>query len=163
MKKIELFAVLLGGVLLMTGCVEQGSKVEEPSSAVIASAKKTTQDEVRRVAEMAPGALIERLDQSPTGSLVSCSGGRQWAGHATLMLGPDAEAASVIDDIESTAAQRTWTASRDTSGGGKSRLTLRSDIDVTILIRPEEGPSVNMASFSECFTLPDDFVPARSY
>ncbi|MCY1694849.1 hypothetical protein [Curtobacterium sp. SL109] len=149
--------------LLLNGCARSDQPQLETPSETIEKAKSATQDGVVQVADLAPDTLVQGLDQSPTGSLVSCRDGKQWAGHATVTLRRSANAAAVIDGIEDSISDTEWIASRDTTGQGKSRLTLRSNSGLSLLIRPDGGASINIASFSDCFALPSDFVPARSY
>jgi hypothetical protein len=163
MRLLTALVVLVGGTVAMTGCAQHQPNHAESPSVTIATAKRTTQDEVQRVLDLAPTALVDGLDQSGTGSLVSCAEGKQWAGHATIALQPGADAAEVIDGIQDAAEGEGWKASRDTTGQGKSRLTLHTDAGVSLLIRPDAAASVNIASFSKCFAVPDNFIPARSY
>jgi hypothetical protein len=158
-----LIGVVAGAALLLNGCARSDQPQMETPSATITKAKSATQDGVVQVVDMAGDDLVQGLDQSPTGSLVSCRDGKQWAGHATVTLRRGANAAAIIDGIEDSISDTEWSASRDKTGQGMSRLTLRSNSGLSLLIRPDGRASINIASFSDCFALPSDFVPARSY
>ena len=149
--------------LLLNRCARSDRPQMTTPAETITKAKSATQVGVVQVVDLAADDLVQRLDQSPTGSLVSCRDGKQWAGHATVMLRRGADAAAVVDGIEDSVSDTDWSASRDKTGQARSRLTLRSNAGLSLLIRPDGGASINIASFSDCFALPSDFVPARSY
>lgn len=163
MKKL-MTSILIGVVLMTTGCTSHQSKRDETPEDRILAAKHVTQRDERSAVALADTEDVKSYDQMATGSLVACSGGQQWAGHTSINLANGVEASRVIDSIRRAASSDGWKTERDENAVGGPRLTLTTDGGVSLLISPrDEGATLQINSFSKCIPLPDDFVPEYSY
>lgn len=151
-------------LLATTGCSMTNSDLPNDPVARIEAAKAASQSAETRVAGFVPTEDIAEESQTSTGSLLSCSSGKQWSGNTTLKLVNREDADHLVDLIATKAKDDGFDVERDISRAGTPRATLSDSSGVSMLVGVwNDGTVVNIDSFSMCFALPDDFVPDPSY
>ncbi|OII35233.1 hypothetical protein BIU98_04740 [Curtobacterium sp. MMLR14_010] len=126
--------------------------------------KSQVQEAEMKAAELVP--VDDRIDieQADKGTLLSCSGGRQWSGSTTIQLKNPANGEQVVDRLGKVAADQGFTVTRSTTPDGAARLRLIDGHGTTVYASTwVDGRSIEVNSFSECFPLPKGFRPDRSY
>ena len=130
-------------------------------------AKAIAQEGERDIVALIPDDLIISVDQRPTGSLLSCTGERnyQWAGGTTVTVIPDTDLDAIVNDIEAHLVDGvTWTSTRTRDVDGSPELNLSSRSAGGYLVAGWIGRDlVQIYSFSPCFHLPDDMTPHGAY
>ncbi|MFT3797002.1 hypothetical protein [Microbacterium sp.] len=161
MTWLRVVRVVVGGVLAvaLVGCAADKPEVADVT---IMEAKAMTQAVELEVARRVPAELVASIDQSPTGSLLSCEGERNynWAGGITVYLTEGADLDAAIQGFTDANADG-WTIERETSAAGNPRFAIRSPDGVFILADAyaDHPVSLEASSFSPCFHLPDDESP----
>jgi hypothetical protein len=158
-------AVLLGLTLIIgiTGCAMKSDLPTNPTERILV-VKSHAQNAEMKTAELVPVDDRTDIKQADKGTLLSCSGGRQWSGNTTIQLKNPANGEQVVEQLGKVAPDHGFTVTRSTTPDGAARLRLIDEHGTTVYASLwVDGKSVEVNSFSECFTLPDDFRPERSY
>jgi hypothetical protein len=157
--------ILLGLALMigMTGCAMNSDLPSDPKDRIL-FVKTQAQEAENKAARLIPDTARTDVKQIDEGTLLSCSGGRQWSGNIKVQLSDPSTGASVLDDLGREASEHGFTVSRNTTADGAPRLRLVDEHGTTLLAAVwVDGKSIDFDSFSKCFSLPDDFVPHGSY
>jgi hypothetical protein len=126
--------------------------------------KAQAQAAEKKAAGLIPESARTDVKQIEDGTLLSCSGGRQWSGNIKVQLSDPTAGASVLDGLGREASEHGFKVSRNTTADGAPRLRLVDEHGTTLLAAVwVDGKSIDFDSFSDCFPLPDDFVPHGSY
>ncbi|WP_148286262.1 hypothetical protein [Curtobacterium sp. B8] len=164
--KRTLTAVLTIGVLVsLIGC-SGGSEPIASASADrrIALEKENTQAFVNSIYSAVPRDLIAAKRQMPSGSLVSCASGDQWAGHGEMKIADGKTVRQVFDALRSSGSFQDWRLELDTNGEGEPRLSfLGAEGSAVLLSSFDDGTKLQVNSFSRCMVFADDFIPGGSY
>ncbi|CAN7344222.1 hypothetical protein LJR045_001968 [Microbacterium sp. LjRoot45] len=143
--------------LALTAC-GTGVTVEDPDLTLY-GAKAIAQEGETEVIAAIPEHIVRSVDQRPTGSLLSCTGERnyQWAGGTTVHVAPDTDLEAVIDDVaHAYSEQPEWEVTREAATDGAPLVTLYRVTTGGYLVSGEEDRStIEIYSFSPCFHLPD--------
>lgn len=129
-------------------------------------AKADTQAMELEIASLIPAERVISVDQKPTGVLLSCDEiQHQWAGGSTVYLAPDTNVENLVKDMEARMAEDDRFDSRNWIGPtGIYNVQLMSAKSAEGYIFSEGEPgTVDINSFSECFTLPEDVYPGGKF
>ncbi|WEK14903.1 MAG: hypothetical protein P0Y48_06855 [Candidatus Microbacterium phytovorans] len=130
-------------------------------------AKAIAQEGERDIVALIPDDLIVSVDQRPTGSLMSCTGERnyQWSGGTTVTLVGGTNRRLIIDEVVSAYERMDGWSTRDTSdAAGYAQVTIQRPLSGGYLLSAwNDSADINVYSFSPCFHLPDDMTPHGSY
>ncbi|WEK14902.1 MAG: hypothetical protein P0Y48_06850 [Candidatus Microbacterium phytovorans] len=158
-------SLVLALTLALTAC-GTGVTVADPDL-TLHGAKAIAQEGERDIVALIPDELIISVDQRPTGSLLSCTGQRnyQWAGGTTVTVIPDTDLDAIVDDIaHAYKAKEPWTVTRRTESAGYPKYLISHPHAASYVVSAWTDPDqVNIYSFSPCFHLPDDMTPHGSY
>lgn len=164
--KRELTAVLTIGVLMaLVGCTGNGEPISSASADhQIALEKENTQAFVTSIYSAVPRELLASENQMPSGSLVSCASGDQWAGHGEMTIAEGKTVRQVFDALRSSRSFQDWRLELDINGGGEPRLSfLGAEGSAVLLSSFHDGTKLQVNSFSRCMIFADDFIPGGSY
>ncbi|WP_267424842.1 MULTISPECIES: hypothetical protein [unclassified Curtobacterium] len=126
--------------------------------------KSQAQAAEMQTAELVPRDVRADIRQAEKGTLLSCSGGRQWSGNTTIQLKNPVNGEQVVEQLGKVASDHGFTVTRSTTPDGAARLRLIDEHGTTVYASLwVDGTSIEVNSFSECFPLPEDFRPERSY
>ncbi|MBF4591618.1 hypothetical protein [Curtobacterium sp. VKM Ac-1395] len=158
-------AVLLGLTLIigLDGCAMKSDLPTNPDERILV-VKSLAQDAEMKTAELVP--VDDRTDfkQADKGTLLSCSGGRQWSGNSTIQLENPANGEQVMEQLGKVAPDHGFTVTRSTTHDGAARLRLIDVHGTTVYASTwVDGRSIEVNSCSRCFPLPNYFHPERSY
>ncbi|TQK18877.1 hypothetical protein FBY40_1366 [Microbacterium sp. SLBN-154] len=110
--------------------------------------------------------VIEDLDSPQTASLLPCDDGKTytWPGASAVVISPDTDTASLIDDIAAEWADRPgWTQRTSALGGGGAALDLFRVDGLTLGIAAlEDNTQLMISGFSACFAM-SDHDPLQRY
>jgi hypothetical protein len=157
--------VLLGLTMTisLTGCAMKSDLPTNPNERILV-VKSHAQDAEMKAAELVPVDDRTDIKQADKGTLLSCSGGRQWSGNTTIQLKNPANGEQVVEQLGKVARDHGSTVSRSTTPDGAARLRLIDEHGTTVYASMwVDGRSIEVNSFSECVPLPKDFHPERSY
>ena len=157
--------MLLGLTLVIgiSGCAVNEDLPMNPNDRILL-VKSQVQEAEMKAAELVPVDDRTDIKQADKGTLLSCSGGRQWSGNTTIQLKNPANGEQVVEQLGKVAPDHGFTVTRSTTPDGAARLRLIDEHGTTVYASLwVDGKSVEVNSFSECFPLPDDFRPERSY
>ncbi|MBF4582002.1 hypothetical protein ITJ54_04900 [Curtobacterium sp. VKM Ac-2865] len=157
--------VLLGLTLVigLSGCAMKSDLPTNPHDRILL-VKSHAQDAEMRAAELVPVDDRTDIKQADKGTLLSCSGGRQWSGNTTIQLKNPANGEQVVEQLGKVAHDHGFTVTRSTTPDGAARLRLIDGHGTSVYASTwVDGRSIEVNSFSECFPLPKDFRPERSY
>ena len=153
------FALVIG----LTGCATDTHLPSDPADRILLF-KAQAQAAESAVARLIPTAAREEVKQIPEGTVLACSGGRQWSGNTRITLTNPSSGPSVLRDLSSDAAEHGFKVARSTTADGARRIRLVDDHGTTLLTTVwVDGKSIDVDSFSKCFPLPADFIPHGSY
>lgn len=157
---------LLVGVALvvgLTGCATD-SDLPSDSEERILLFKAEAQEAESAVARLIPTGAREEVKQIPEGTVLACSGGRQWSGNTRITLTDPSAGPAVLRDLSSDAAEQGFRVARSTTADGAPRIRLVDDNGTLLLATVwVDGKSIDVDSFSKCFPVPADFIPHGSY
>lgn len=132
----------------------------------VEKAKADAQAMELEIASLIPAEMLVSVDQKPTGVLLSCDETQhQWAGGSTVYLVPDSDVEKLVKDMEARLAEDDRFDSRNwlgPSGGYNVQLMSVKSAEGYIFSEGEPG-TVDINSFSECFTLPEDVYPGGKF
>lgn len=162
---IVVIATTLTGCLATTaGYSMMASALPDDPVARIDAAKSASQSAEQRVAGFVPTKDVKSLRQTRTGSLLTCSSGKQWSGDTTVGLVSRQDGSRLVDEMLRRAEDSGFDVEQDKTRSGTPRVTLTADSGVSLLVGVwNDETVVNIDSFSMCFSLPDDFLPEPSY
>ncbi len=129
-------------------------------------AKAEAQAMELEIASLLPAEMVVSVDQKPTGVLLSCDETQhQWAGGSTVYLAPGTDVENLVKDMEAQMAEDDRFDSRNWLGPtGVYNVQLMSVTSAEGYIFSEGEPgTVDINSFSECFTLPEDVYPGGKF
>jgi hypothetical protein len=157
--------VLLGLTLVigLSGCAMKSDLPTNPHDRVLL-VKSRAQAAEMKTAELVPRDVRTDIRQADKGTLLSCSGGRQWSGSTRIQLKKAIDGERVVKQLGKVAPDHGFTVTRSTTPDGAARLRLIDGHGTTVYASTwVDGKSIEVDSFSECFPLPKDFHPERSY
>ena len=157
--------VLLGLTLVigLSGCAMK-SDLPTDSEDRILLVKSHAQAAEMKTAELIPRDVRTDIKQADKGTLLSCSGGRQWSGSTRIQLKDLIDGEQVVDQLGKVAPEHGFTVTRSTTPDGAARVRLVDGQHTTVYASVwVDGKSIEVNSFSECFPLPEEFRPERSY
>lgn len=171
MKRQPLVAPLLGTVLVLTlaSCSSPGGGKNVAESLTVEDAKKIAQGMETELATFVPGDLVASIAQRPTGVLLRCGadGTYQWTGATTVQVaaGKRVDAEAIATDIVAAYNGKDSLAAKveQTSDGEPRAHIVGPDGAGYLVSEDPDRAGVRIASFSPCFTLPDDMSPANDY
>ncbi len=164
MRKAAGMAVL-GAVLALTAC---GSVEEEPvvdETITLETAKQTTMEVERQIAELVPGVAPDAIQQQEEGVLLSCAddGVKRWTGRTTVALDPG-QSDGLLDIVrQHFAALDGFESLRETSQGGTDQTTVRRDGFLWLVSIEPDGALLDVTSGSACIRLAPSEERLRSY
>lgn len=157
------FAIGIAVTVGLTGCAMNDNLPSNPDERILV-VKRQAQDAEMKAAKLVPSDARSGIEQIKQGTLLTCSSGKQWSGNTRIQLVDPNRGDTVLDDLGTEAADHGFTVTRNTTADGAPRLRMVDDQGTTLLVTVwVDGKSIDMDSFSECFSLPEDFVPERSY
>ncbi|WP_267424836.1 MULTISPECIES: hypothetical protein [unclassified Curtobacterium] len=150
-------------VIGLTGCATNTHLPSDPEERILLF-KAQAQAAESAVARLIRTAARGEVKQIPEGTVLACSGGRQWSGNTRITLTDPTSGPSVLRDLSSDAAEHGFSVARSTTADGVPRIRLVDDNGTTLLATVwVDGKSIDVDSFSKCFPLPADFIPHGSY
>lgn len=158
-------SVLLGLTLTLglTGCAIKSNMPTTPHDRILL-VKSHAQAAEMKTAELVPFDVRTEVRQAHKGTLLSCSGGRQWTGSTRIQLKNAIDGERVVNQLGKVAPNHGFTVTRSTTPDGAARLRLIDGHGTTVYVSTwVDGRSIEVDSFSECFPLPKGFRPERSY
>jgi hypothetical protein len=157
---------LLVGLALaigLTGCATDTDLPSDPEERILLF-KAQAQEAESAVARLIPTGAREEVEQIPEGTVLACSGGRQWSGNTRITLTDPSAGRAVLRELSSDAAEHGFRVARSTTADGAPRIRLVDDNGTTLLATVwVDGKSIDVDSFSKCFPVPTDFIPHGSY
>jgi hypothetical protein len=157
--------VLLGLTLVVgiSGCAVNRDLSTNPNDRILL-VKSHAQAAEMQTAELIPRDVRTEIRQADKGTLLSCSGGRQWSGSTRIQLKNTIDGERVVNQLGEVAPDHGFTVTRSTTPDGAARLRLIDGHGTTVYASTwVDGRSIEVNSFSECFPLPKDFHAERSY
>jgi hypothetical protein len=157
--------VLLGLMLVigLSGCALKSDLPTNPYDRVLL-VKSHAQAAEMTTAELVPRDVRTDIRQAHKGTLLSCSGGRQWSGSTRIQLKNAIDGERVVKQLGKVAPDHGFTITRSTTPDGAARLRLVDGHGTTVYASTwVDGRSIEVNSFSKCFPLPKSFHPERSY
>ena len=157
--------VLLGltSVIGLSGCAMKSDLPTNPHDRILL-VKSHAQAAEMKAAELVPRDVRTGIRQADKGTLLSCSSGRQWSGSTRIQLKNAIDGERVVKQLVKVAPDHGFTVTRSTTPDGAARLRLIDGHGTTVYASTwVDGRSIKVSSFSECFPLPKDFRPERSY
>ncbi|OII35234.1 hypothetical protein BIU98_04745 [Curtobacterium sp. MMLR14_010] len=150
-------------VIGLTGCATDTHLPSDPEERILLF-KTQAQAAESAVARLIPTAARDEVRQIPEGTVLACSGGRQWSGNTRITLTHPSAGPAVLRDLSSEAAEHGFRVTRNTTADGAPRIRLVDDNGTTLLATVwVDGKSIDVDSFSKCFPVPADFIPHGSY
>ncbi|HEY0246766.1 MAG TPA: hypothetical protein VGC45_00765 [Gryllotalpicola sp.] len=146
------------------------SPSSSPSGAALSwqLAKSTTQATEKKIAGQLDADLVAAVKQQEKGTLLPCDSTApwQWAGGTTVTFTRPTEPKPILEELQKKwSAEPGFTASLITdSVDGSPELSLHRNPVEGYVIAPTKGDAgLEISSFSQCFTLPEDEDPGRSF
>lgn len=131
---------------------------------LVAEGKRITQASEATAIGLLPAEAVASVDQSPTGVFLRCSKGYYWAGHVRASLESGAHGSDVLRSLARAASDRGFVVDRETLLEGGHFYTLASGEGVSLFAGLEEnGTLLDIASFSPCIPLPDNYIPPETF
>lgn len=165
MKRSWSALLAIAVVAALAGCSDDGEPTPSGSAPQrIAQEKHRIRSVVVDIYAAIPRRPIASAEQNPTGSLISCRRGDQWAGHGEIVLAEGRSVSEVFTALRASDAFDGWDLETDIDGGGEPRLTLVGDQESAVLLSSRDGgAAIQVNSFSQCMTFAEDFIPGDSY
>jgi len=130
-------------------------------------AKKIAQQTESEMAALIPASSVDRIEQKPTGILMSCSATKtcHWAGETTVYLHDGVDTSQVISSIVKGFSEREGFQSQlETAIDGGPRASIVGPDDSAYIADVwNHGASIEISSFSPCFRLTDDLSPLDKF
>lgn len=150
-------------VIGLAGCATDTHLPPDPEERILLF-KAQAQEAESAVARLIPTGAREEVKQIPEGTVLACSGGRQWSGNTRIALTDPSAGPSALRELSSDAAERGFRVASSTTADGAPRIRLVDDNGTTLLATVwVDGKSIDVDSFSKCFPVPADFIPHGSY
>jgi hypothetical protein len=147
----------------LTGCAINRDLPADPDDRILL-VKSHAQAAEMETAEPVPRDVRTDIRQAEKGTLLSCSGGRQWSGSTRIQLKNAIDGERVVKQLGKVAPDHGFTVTRSTTPDGATRLRLIDEQGTTVYESTwVDGRSIEVNSFSKCFPLPKSFHPERSY
>lgn len=151
-------AAAAAGLLLATLAACTPSPGDAPPTLERAKADYLdAQSELR--AAIPDDVVIDDLGSPQTASLLPCDDGKTytWPGATAVVISPDTDTASLIDDIAAEWADRPgWTQTAGALRGGAASLDLFREDGLTVGIAAlEDNTQLMISGFSACFAMSD--------
>lgn len=148
----------------LTGCGTNHAAVNDQTWQ---DAKRGAQSAELKIAATIPKDQVESIDQLSDGTLLSCDEERhQWAGRTTVVLVAGANEADIVEQIASKFQDSTTYAVEEfTNAGDRQNVQLiAKNGEESYIVGPgtAEG-SIEIASGSACFTLPEGTYPGGKF
>ena len=151
---------------ILGGCAFSAEQPSQESKVTLEEAKADAQAMELEIASLIPTDMLVNVDQKPTGVLLSCDETKhQWAGGSTVSLAPDTDVENLVKKMEARIAEddrfdsRSWLGP---TGGYNVQLMSTTSAEGYIFSEGEPG-TVDINSFSECFTLPEGVYPGGKF
>ena len=157
--------VLVGVALVirLTGCAMDSDLPSDPEERILFF-KNQAQEAETAAAHLIPTSARGEVKQIRDGTLLACSGGRQWSGNTRITLTDPSTGPAVLRKLSSDAAEHGFTVAHNTTADGAPRTRFVDEHGTTLLATVwVDGKSIDVDSFSKCFPVPPDFVPHGSY
>lgn len=162
MKRASWFIGLIA-LIGITGCSMNSDLPSNPDERIL-FVKAQTQAAEMKAAKLVPPDARSDIREIPKGTLLMCSSGRQWSGNVKINLVDPAAGETVLNKLSDAAADEGFTVSRDSTTMDTPRVRMVDPNGAVLLATVQaDGKFVDIDSFSECFSLPEDFVPDTSY
>ena len=158
-------ALFVGGAILLAGCGTDGVEVE--NQLTWQEAKRQTQATELEIASMIPEDQVVSIEQLTKGTLLSCDSERRlWAGRTTVVLVAGADVDGIVRVLadafreggEYTVKSYTTITDRD-----KFQLIAQNREETYIVGPGIDRGSIEIASASPCFTLPEGVYPGGDF
>jgi len=128
----------------------------------ISEAKSRTQQLELRIAKFIPDRDVREINQLPKGSLQSCDSGDMWAGGITISLRADVRPTAALGELRQKAETAGFEVDQSKTFNGTERVTVSEKNGASVLLDVTTH-GIEGGSFSECFSLPDDFYRGGEY
>lgn len=156
--------ILVAAASLLAGCATKEETVSDPTWQ---DAKRQTQATELEIATLIPNDQVEAVNQLPEGTLLSCDEKRhQWAGFTNVVLAAGANEAEIVESIiEHFKDDGAYTVEEFTTAGDRQNVQLiAKNGEESYIVGPgtAEG-SIEIASGSVCFTLPEGTYPGGKF
>ncbi len=134
----------------------------------VEEAKRTAMSIELELVDLLPAEHVEAVDQLQVGGFFGCGTGDrvvQWTGHTTVLVSPDFDIDAAVDRVvEQFADREGFTAERETSALGGPRAHIVGEFGAGYLLgEAVEDRTVQILSFSPCFTLPEGMSGRTRY
>ncbi|MBT9605466.1 hypothetical protein [Microbacterium sp.] len=156
-------------ILAMSGCAQDSGGPKVNSDLTVDEAKRSTQAMAQTLAQLVPVELVSAVDQDPDGVLIKCGGDReyQWTGMTRVTLSPEVpyDGNEVTQDIAAQYRDASPYHARlgETSDGEPRVQVFQETGEDHLLSRSVDKSTIEIVSFSPCFTLAEGMSPSEKY
>ncbi len=151
--------------MLLASCSAGGEGVD--TTLTVYSAKAVAQATEMDIADVIPADDVERVEQSSSGVLMSCSseGVYHWSGRTKVFLQGEPDVTELIQAIVEEYSDRDgFSALLGETADGWTRATIAGQHGASYVVDPwDDGARIEISSYSPSFRLADDQSPLTAY